>query len=1116
LKRFCTLFLLSSLLPSSGLAQGAHRIGQALAKGNNIAANVVPYANVRVCTAKTDCKVLATIYSDPSLTVPLSNPVVADGSGNYDYYIASGCVDEQISSPGQGSINLHNVCPFSGQSGGGGSPSGPQYTIQTSNVTTFGHSNAFTDATGNPLTVPGALSGKITNGALNADFYGGVASALASSDCTSGCDVQVPQTSTSTEEVSTKTNSQVDDFRNGSEDNFFQNPPSKVFNLFGAAYSGAKTVYALWDQATPNAGNYPGQQQDSLHMVNTFNGKGFYFGTWGGPYLGSDWATMHGINISQTVSTPGISEALAITQDSYKNGDTAGGYIYNQTDAGCSSGGDECSLGLGIHNDQHSTWFHGTVAAGATPGTQLLPVTYAAGTNSRPQVSVGGIMLDIHELAVSGANVTGVATQVPGYAAWATPTDATIPVSGAWGLAQAAIPTPITNINPQTDTITFSVDGGTNAGGFTTGVACLDGAAKIEQVAITAVGAISGGQQSITFTHRYPNPQLGTSLWQNAAGGGLCGTFYMASEPFFNGPFVGWRTDYPVFGARSTHEIVGRFLTNSSGTLATSKPIPNYWSSNTANVALTNLTVSGTTVTAGFATVNQSNIFDNQASAVISNASNPAFNGTISNVKLSNNNQTISWTQTGISGTSATAQISYPAVYFNYYLFRGAAVTQPATSAGVPLEPNSVNWSTGNVLENPFDPAFGGYTLAAAETINSPDSNAISNVGGYNYLATGMGISGQYKLFSWQNTNSNAIYQGAGGWLSPPKGFTINGALSTAFTVSQAPIDGKPFFSLGCVISMQGDCGHARNDMQIMSVDGGAGKMNYTSPTQEWFLNNIKTSRIRANILSTGDGTYVNGGFTPGVPVALTSAADSRSNLQAALGTYGTFGNEGILDTSATIAAKSFYAGTLYAGAASPTITAVRPQGTTGSSTWSYVATSVTQNGESLPSAVTLTNTGNATLSSTNKNSIDILLGYGAQSTNVYRTAGPGGVSLGLICSVPNNLISGTISSGACDDIGQVAGAAPPAQDTSGQIVSPKATLGSATVGGSPVCTTATGCGSTPIAAPGTNGISQPDNNTIGITGGGVLSTKGFTGTKTAGSCTFTIVSGVITNVTGC
>lgn len=77
------LFLLLLLFPSFCLAQtGAHRIGQVIVKGNNIAANVGPYASVQVCVAGTGCKTLANIYGDAALISPLSNPLTADGSGN--------------------------------------------------------------------------------------------------------------------------------------------------------------------------------------------------------------------------------------------------------------------------------------------------------------------------------------------------------------------------------------------------------------------------------------------------------------------------------------------------------------------------------------------------------------------------------------------------------------------------------------------------------------------------------------------------------------------------------------------------------------------------------------------------------------------------------------------------------------------------------------------------------------------------------------------------------------------------------------------------------------------------------------------------------------------------
>ena len=191
------LFIFSILFSSLSFAQGAHRIGQILVKGNNIAANVAPYASVQVCVAGTGCKTLANIYGDAALTSPLSNPLAANGSGNYDYYIASGCVDEQVSSPGQGAIFIPNVCPFSGQSGGtAGNPAAPAYAVQIANSSV----NAFAaDPKININPATHALTSQIDNGAMNSDSFGSVATAQASSTCTTtNCQIVTPPTSTDT------------------------------------------------------------------------------------------------------------------------------------------------------------------------------------------------------------------------------------------------------------------------------------------------------------------------------------------------------------------------------------------------------------------------------------------------------------------------------------------------------------------------------------------------------------------------------------------------------------------------------------------------------------------------------------------------------------------------------------------------------------------------------------------------------------------------------------------------------------------------------------------------------------------------------------------------------
>jgi hypothetical protein len=160
------------LVSASLVAQTPHRIGQILVRGNNVAANVAPYAKITVCVPNTSCDTAASVFADPGLTIQLTQPLTADASGNYDYYIASGCVDEEISSPGQGIVTQYNVCPFSGvnanpytlptastsilggvkidgssitinagvisATGAAGNPAGPNTSVQYNNSSVFG------------------------------------------------------------------------------------------------------------------------------------------------------------------------------------------------------------------------------------------------------------------------------------------------------------------------------------------------------------------------------------------------------------------------------------------------------------------------------------------------------------------------------------------------------------------------------------------------------------------------------------------------------------------------------------------------------------------------------------------------------------------------------------------------------------------------------------------------------------------------------------------------------------------------------------------------------------------------------------------------------------------
>ena len=115
--RYLPLLLLLSAFASAS-AQGYHRISQVISRGSGVQANVSPYAKITVCVTGTNCATQQAVYSNIGLTNQISQPVVADGNGNYDYYVAAGCVDEQISYPGATSQITPNVCFASGVSGG--------------------------------------------------------------------------------------------------------------------------------------------------------------------------------------------------------------------------------------------------------------------------------------------------------------------------------------------------------------------------------------------------------------------------------------------------------------------------------------------------------------------------------------------------------------------------------------------------------------------------------------------------------------------------------------------------------------------------------------------------------------------------------------------------------------------------------------------------------------------------------------------------------------------------------------------------------------------------------------------------------------------------------------
>ena len=105
----------------------------------------------------------------------------------------------------------------------------------------------------------------------------------------------------------------------------------------------------------------------------------------------------------------------------------------------------------------------------------------------------------------------------------------------------------------------------------------------------------------------------------------------------------------------------------------------------------------------------------------------------------------------------------------------------------------------------------------------------------------------------------------------------------------------------------------------------------------------------------------------------------------------------------------------------------VVPQGTTGSTTWGYKVSALSDTGEALCSSETQIANGAATLSSTDYNTVSWSEVVGAVSYNVYRsTAGGTPSSIGLLFST---------SELSYDDKGAVASGSEPSEDLSGGLI---------------------------------------------------------------------------------
>jgi hypothetical protein len=1049
--RFLLLMVVAPLCLAQ--TQGAHRISQVLVKGNNINANVGPFANITVCVANTGCDTGATIYLDKGLTQPISQPLVADGSGNYDYYVPVGCYDEQISIPGSPDIFVPNVCPFNGipggvtqiiagtnvtisptnglgavtinstgGGGGAGNPAAPAFCVQFANsgvnafqcdtTAGFGTNSAFSY---NPTTHD-LVSRLFNNIPFASQFQTGGGNNGISNYLTSGVganQVVVVDNGDGTTEVNnvfsptTPDNSTIIDQRSpGATTNFgapgisttqrnciSRSPP---FDTAFISIPYCTSIFNVWSNSN-GTNNTLGAYAEMVGSVRDGPGADY----------GNDWTLSQGLGVNTADYAPGISDGFAVSMQKNSDGDINlfGGAFITSGGQG-TEGSDQGFTGYSINGGQADVRTMTSVAS--TSGGQVVPANTPGGPFfSRWSAGLTDWAVDMNAATLgSSGGLTGAYVWIENAGSGMTNGTYTVTCTGGGGSGGTLQATVISN----TLNIVSGVHVLTPGSGYTSAPTCAGWTPGGTPATLIPVIAAAGQMGTTTIapgsTYIPMMTVSGVTLVPSTGDVVTSSSAVRAPNPGTN------QTDTITAVVNNNHPLVSGLA----------------WKADGFPERVNIISVSGGTTTGSTQTI----VVSHQTP--IENASNWYQGGTQGCLL-----QDANFVQTAILmcdfafGAFDSTHLLYgklshgglnvvhlPNMFANttsgvngFHIFAGAQVQSVAavrpgdvsTTGGQPtLAFNDVPWAAGHFLAQPMPTGFDLTGVLAAQL----NSNAPSDNGDTLIFLSVQGGHWDANLNAARIVNNNPanFYQNNGGPLTEPNGIFLQGTWANfgvmnappSSSVLQVTDEGQPLAWLSGTLGLTSDPPNNRWDM------GGAGlKM---------------TGNLFANTL-----TYSQ---SPGIGVGNQSFTSNPNGIGGYFSSLGSTLN----GSDATLGLQEVDAGTIHAGTTIPipgsTFFIAGSPATGGSTTYSWVAVSETSSGgKTLPSSALTSTTGPATLTSLNFYHLSGLTSPGAQFIDVYRTAG---ASVGLICHLTALQIQGA----GCIDQGQTASGALPTADTSG------------------------------------------------------------------------------------
>lgn len=617
------------------------------------------------------------------------------------------------------------------------------------------------------------------NGTLYAKEYAsvlgndGIANALASPDCSSGCDVHVDPDYTNDESVaSVPSHVRVTDDRSAKQAVTTVNPLSAFDN--GEMVANALTVVSTMS-ASERKVLFPDENAPNTWAFRILNagltgGNNHYPSVGDVPYFKSTYGALDIVGRYNTQGQHVLNSSMTYC---YGVGDCLLGAQFIRASGGTRDPADEGAHPFDVDISEDFTIFRGACSTGCSTGSTVLTVTATddAGTQGDGRYLINKNPSKI----ITSGTLTGGARTAPFASAYFSGTSFTSSVF--LKTATDAVSQP-TEVAPGTVTLAIATSGVPS--GFSTNTAALPSSSGVACVADPhPANAASVGNYEMAAYNVVDGSHLQLTLNKtHAAGavlgvGGLCGYGLEQTVDTLNGI----RQVFPVMGAINATSLY--YVDDRTAVVGAPFSTSGYMNVNSAIASVSRTSNVVTLTTADF-------LPDlTGLTLTVSGVTDSSYNGSF--VVSSTGTHTLTYTNTGANSTSSGGTVAkVTGSYVLYPMAEVLSVMNPATlsvDGYMELGANTVAWASGDVVEQPhyYQEEIASQFERITQFVPRPQG---AERAGMQYQGTvGPGIRG----WTVSNAAEPSSYLGNGGTHSlPDAAYEALGPWNTTLT-GQAP-----------------------------------------------------------------------------------------------------------------------------------------------------------------------------------------------------------------------------------------------------------------------------------------------------------------------------------------